>query len=275
MRKRLSVLLFSIVLLVGYLHAQTVDTVEVFSSKMNRNIKNVVILPVGYNQSKNDVKYSVVYLLHGYSGRYDTWVTYTKKNLPQESTKWNVIFVCPDGENSWYWDSPVNPASQFETYVSSELVSYIDKKYRTNATAKGRAITGFSMGGHGGLWLGINHPDVFGACGSMSGGVDIRPFPNSWDMKKHLGSYKQNPKVWDNHTVITQLDKIEPNTLSIIIDCGKDDFFYQVNEELHKEMLYRNIPHDYIMRPGAHTHAYWNSALDYQLQFFSKFFNQK
>ena len=128
------------------------------------------------------------------------------------------------------------------------------------------------MGGHGGLWLGINHPDVFGACGSMSGGVDIRPFPNNWDMKKWLGTYKENPKVWDEHTVINQLDKIEPNTLSIIIDCGTEDFFYQVNENLHKEMLYRNIKHDYIIRPGAHNGQYWENAVDYQLQFFSKFF---
>ena len=94
-------------------------------------------------------------------------------------------------------------------------------------------------------------------------------------MKKRLGNYKENPDVWNKYTVINQLDKIEPNSLSIIIDCGKDDFFYQVNEELHKEMLYRNISHDYIIRPGAHTHAYWNDALDYQMLFFSKFFNQK
>mgnify|MGYP000896853432 CR=1 FL=1 len=185
-----------------------------------------------------------------------------------------MIIVCPDGQNSWYWDSPIDPKFQFESYVSSELVSYIDKNYKTIASSDGRAITGFSMGGHGGLWLGINHPDVFGACGSMSGGVDIRPFPNNWNMKDRLGEYKQNAEVWDNHTVITQLYKITPNTLSIIIDCGKDDFFYQVNENLHNEMLQKNITHDYIVRPGIHNHQYWNNAIDYQMQFFSKFFNK-
>ena len=40
-----------------------------------------------------------------------------------------------------------------------------------------RAISGLSMGGHGALWSAIRHKDVFGAAGSMSGGVDIRPFP--------------------------------------------------------------------------------------------------
>lgn len=164
---------------------------------------------------------------------------------------------------------------QFETFVSSELISYIDTNYKTVASPKGRAVTGLSMGGHGGLWLGFNHPEVFGACGSMSGGVDIRPFPNNWNMKDRLGNYKENTEVWEKHTVINILDRIEPNSQAIIVDCGTDDFFYQVNEELHKEMLYRNIRHDYITRPGGHTNEYWNNSIDYQMLFFSKFFKRK
>lgn len=265
--------LFISILFVLPAMAQRVDTIEVYSPKMKKNIKNVIILPESYDKAK-DVRYPVLYLLHGYSGRYDGWVTQTKATLPQEASKWNMIVVCPDGQNSWYWDSPVDPAFQFETYVSKELVAHIDKNYKTEASSKGRAITGLSMGGHGGLWLGINHPDVFGACGSMSGGVDIRPFPNNWEIKRRLGEYKDNAEVWENHTVITQLYKIEPKKLAIIIDCGTADFFYEANQKLHVEMLYRNIEHDYITRPGAHNTEYWNNAIDYQMQFFSKFFQK-
>lgn len=254
------------------LSAQRVDTVEVYSPKMKRNIKNIVILPEAYDKSK-DVRFPVLYLLHGYSGRYDSWIG-IKPTLPQEASKWNMIVVCPDGQNSWYWDSPVDPAKQFETFVSAELVLHIDKNYRTEASPKGRAITGLSMGGHGGLWLGINHQDVFGACGSMSGGVDIRPFPNNWEMKSWLGEYSKNKELWESHTVINQLYKIAPNKLAIIIDCGTSDFFYKVNENLHQELLYRNIEHDYISRPGAHDGKYWNNAIDYQMLFFSKFFQK-
>ena len=274
MKKHVSYFLLIVLLLScsSVLKAQKVDTITVYSDKMGKNIKNVVVLPAGYEEGK---RYPVLYLLHGHGGRYDTWVKKTKKTLPQDASRWGMIIVCPDGQNSWYWDSPIDSKSQFDTYVSSELVKYVDSHYRTFASPQARAITGFSMGGHGGLWLGINHPDVFGACGSMSGGVDIRPFPNNWNMKDKLGIYKENKESWDNHTVINQLTKIEPNTLAIIIDCGKDDFFYEVNQQLHKELLYRNIPHDYIVRPGGHTHEYWNNSLDYQLVFFSKFFNKK
>lgn len=92
-----------------------------------------------------------------------------------------------DGKNSWYWDSPTHADSQYETFVSSELVKYIDTHYSTIKDRKGRAVTGLSMGGHGGMWLSIRHKDVFGAGGSTSGGVDIRPFPHEWKMKEQLG----------------------------------------------------------------------------------------
>lgn len=255
------------------LSAQTVEVVDVYSSKMGRNIKTTVVLPAGYDVNA-DNRYPVVYLLNGYGGNHQTFVSHTKKTLPEDATKWNMIFVCPDGQNSWYWDSPIDPTYQFETFASDELVRYIDANYKTKAIAAGRAITGFSMGGHGGLWLGIHHPDVFGACGSMSGGVDIRPFPNNWDMKKRLGEYQANKYVWNKYTVINQLDKINPDSATIIFDCGVDDFFYSVNEDLHKKMLEKKIPHDYIVRPGKHDQKYWNNALDYQFLFFYKFFNK-
>lgn len=56
-----------------------------------------------------------------------------------------MIFVCPDGEKSWYWDSPLHAESQFETFISGELPAWIDARYPTIAAREGRAITGLSM----------------------------------------------------------------------------------------------------------------------------------
>ncbi|MFR9165736.1 MAG: alpha/beta hydrolase [Dysgonomonas sp.] len=251
-------------------YSQQVDTVSVYSKKMDLHIKNVVILPKDYDFNK---EYPVLYLLHGYGGNHTSWIN-LKPTLPQEATKYNIIIVCPDGKNSWYLDSPINPKSQYETYVSKELVNYIDSAYCTRKNPKGRAITGLSMGGHGGLWLGISHQDIFGACGSTSGGVDIRPFPNNWEMKKTLGKYNENTQTWEKHTVTNLISKINSDSLSIILDCGTEDVFYKVNEELHKKFLDNNIKHDYIIRPGGHNREYWNNSIDYQLLYFSKIFNQ-
>ena len=127
-------------------------------------------------------------------------------------------------------------------------MKYIDEHYKTIADRKGRAITGLSMGGHGAMWNAIRHKDMFGASGSTSGGMDIRPFPKNWDMAKQLGEYESNKEVWDNHTVINQIDKIENGDLAIIVDCGEDDFFLNVNKDLHNRLLERKIDHDFITR---------------------------
>lgn len=251
------------------LFAQQIDTIDIYSSKMNVRVKNIVILPDGYNK-ESKTEYPVIYLLHGYGGNHLSWLKVVKPTLPQLANKYQFIIVCPDGKNSWYWDSPVNPKSQYDTYVSQELVTYIDKHYKTINLPKGRAISGFSMGGHGALWLTLQHPDVFGVCGSMSGGVDIRPFPNNWEMSKVLGSYVNNKSVWDAHTVITNVDKLK--NIPLILDCGEDDFFLEVNENLHKLLLAKKINHTYIITSGEHNSQYWNKAVEWQLAFFVKFF---
>lgn len=263
-------LLFVILSSTFSLFSQQVDTIGVYSSKMNIEVNNIVILPDKYDQSNR--VYPVIYLLHGYGGNHLSWLKTVKPTLPELATKWQIIIVCPDGKNSWYWDSPINPKSQYDTYVSKELVSYIDSHYKTIKSPRGRAISGFSMGGHGALWLTINHPGVFGACGSMSGGVDIRPFPKNWDMPKSLGDYATNKALWDSSTVITNVDKLAENNIPLIIDCGQDDFFLDVNENLHKLLLSKKIQHTYIITSGKHNSQYWNKAIEWQLDFFAKFF---
>ena len=268
MRKIFSLLIFCITT-VSNAFAKQVDTIEILSPSMNNKIKNVIILPADYDNKTN---LPVLYLLHGYGGNHKHWIQ-IKPELPKLATQYSIIIVCPDGKNSWYWDSPINAKMKYETYVSKELTAYIDNNYKTKKDKSGRAITGLSMGGHGGLWLGIRNQNIFGACGSSSGGVDIRPFPDNWEMKKAIGSYKDNAERWDKHTVINQLHLIKPE-LAIIIDCGTEDFFYEVNENLHRELVQRKIKHDYISRPGAHNGRYWNNAIEHQILFFSNFFNK-
>lgn len=248
--------------------ASRIDTLMVRSEKMNREIEVIVIVP---EKASINHPCPTLYLLHGYSGNARSWLG-IKPELPSMADNDGIIIVCPDGENSWYWDSPLNPQSQFETFISKELVGFIDNNYKTIKNRDSRAITGFSMGGHGGLWLSIRHKDTFGACGAISGGVDIRPFPDNWEMKKQLGDYNNNIILWNNHTVINQLDKIKNGELSIIFDCGTEDFFYEVNNNLHSELLKRGINHDYITRPGIHDGKYWNNSIEYQWLYFCNFF---
>ena len=252
------------------MQAAKVDTLSVHSDAMNKEVQVITICP---DKAMAGEKCPVLYLLHGYGGNAGTWLG-IKPELPRIADKEGIIFVCPDGKNSWYWDSPENPAYRYETFVTSELVKYTDGNYATIPDRKARAISGLSMGGHGALWSAIRHKDVFGAAGSMSGGVDIRPFPQNWEMSKQLGEFAANKASWDAHTVVNQLDKIVNGDLALIIDCGEADFFLEVNKDLHNRLLARKIDHDFITRPGGHTGTYWNNSIDYHVLFFDKFFKK-
>lgn len=246
--------------------ATSVDTVEVFSASMNKKIKTVVIRP----DNAKDKVIPTLYLLHGYGGNYSNWV----EKVPYLKTlvdRYNYMIVCPDGGiGSWYWDS--SPDFQYETFVSKELVNYIESNFKVCKHKSGRAITGLSMGGHGALYLAIRHQDVYGAVGSTAGGVDIRPFPNNWEMSKRLGEFGENKDKWNAHTVIEMLHLVKPNNLKIFIDCGYDDFFFTVNQELHNKMTYLNIPHTYLNMPGKHNWDYWAQSIGFQMAFFDQFF---
>ena len=266
--------LLPLLLLLASLGAQagTVDTVTVHSQSMGKAFKCVVIKPDSYKKKKK--AYAVVYLLHGYSGSYNNWIKRVPK-LKEHADTYEVLIVCPDGGySSWYFDSPVDSSMRYETYISREVPSFIDGHYRTIKSREGRAITGLSMGGHGGLFLGFRRADFFGACGSMSGGVDINAITNKYDIMKRIGdtiAYAQN---WKNYSVINIVEQYPKDSLAIIVDCGVEDFFYGINKELHQKMMALKIPHDYVERPGKHNWDYWSIAVQHQLLFFRNYFDR-
>lgn len=271
--KRLFLLTCTLVLAAA-IHAAEVDTVVVYSNSMQKKINCVVIRPDAAKQP-GDKKWPTVYLLHGYSGSYNNWIRKVPA-LKDYADEWQLIIVCPDGDySSWYFDSPVDASMKYETYIAKEVPAYIEAHYPAIRHANGRAISGLSMGGHGALFLAFRHPDIFGACGSMSGGVNLYPFSNKFDIAKRLGDTIRNRKNWDEYSVINVIEKKRPaDSLAVIVDCGTDDFFYADNKALHQKMMKLKIPHDYIERGGTHNWDYWGNAVGYQLLFFHRFFTK-
>ncbi|MBO4723324.1 MAG: esterase family protein [Muribaculaceae bacterium] len=243
------------------------QVVEVKSDKMGRNISNLVVLPEQYFIDSSST-YPVLYLLHGYSDDYMAWQNHV--DLTKHANKYGFIIVCPDGQDSWYFDSPIDPTYQFETYITQELRNYIESNYRTINDIKHRAITGLSMGGHGALWLAWRHPDIYGMCGSMSGGVDITTIKDHYKIDKRLGKYADNEAVWKSHSVMNLVPTLKPeNDQFIIIDDGTSDIFIKDNRALHAALKEHKIKHDYSERPGRHSWDYWVESLERHLRDFS------
>ncbi len=270
---------FVLLLLFTHLvHAAKVDTLAIHSEAMGKTYHAAVALPDSYSKGKQ--RYPVLYLLHGATGHFRDWLKSTPdpNAVKRLADQYNLIIVMPEGETfSFYLDSPKNKQSRFETHITVEVINAVDKKYRSVASKNGRAITGLSMGGHGAMYLGTKHPELFSAIGSMSGALDMGALASDDFVKRMepvFGPDRLPQEVYAGYSVMGMIDKIKSNQLPIIIDIGVDDFLIESNRELHRRLVYNKVPHDYTERPGAHTWEYWQAALPYQILFFNSVFEK-
>ena len=155
----------------------TVERIKVHGKSLEGNLAGdspdrevAVLLPPSYAAEK-ERRYPVVYVLHGFSDKLDGWFgseahwiklpTVVNRALAEGVAE--MIIVMPDAytrfEGSMYSSSVTT--GDWENYIASELVAYVDSHYRTIGRATSRGIAGHSMGGYGALRIGMRHPDVF------------------------------------------------------------------------------------------------------------------
>ena len=252
----------------GYL-----ETIQVSSEAMKKDIPVSVIFPDAY-KTAGDRRYPVIYVLHGAGGDYKTHAQ-SGHLIYGLVDQYGVIAVMPDGaRTSWWLDSPVDPTMKYETFTAKELVAYIDKTYRTLALREKRGITGGSMGGHGACFLALRNKQVYGAVGNIFGGVDMRPFPDNWDIKKRLGTIQEHPDYWERYSVITLAKDLKNHELSLVTMIGNKDFFLGVNRSLHQMLADNGVEHYYIEAQGAHTGEFAKEAYPVMFRFISTYFSE-
>ncbi|WP_281233979.1 alpha/beta hydrolase [Flavobacterium gelatinilyticum] len=249
------------------IQAGTIENIKVYSPSMKRDINVIVVLPSNTAQLSN-----TVYILHGYTGNPQRTIDKDIPTLSRHADHQQTIFVLPDGNfNSWYVNSPINPNSQYETFVGSELVQYIDSHYAVKKDRKNRGLFGWSMGGYGTLLIGSQFSQTFGILGSICGALDIRTFGNDYQVDKVLGA---KGKLWDEYAIINRIDYFKKGGQRLILDCGTEDILITQNRAFHQLLTENKIPHDYIERLGKHDTAYWSEAAEVQLAYFDTFFNK-
>lgn len=264
-------LLLVALLLSGQAWAFEKIRIQVPSVALGKKSSATVVLPDVYARSAR--RFPTVYVLHGWSGNDTSWTD--KSAIAVLSDRYGVILVMPDGDfDKWYIDSPVIAGSRYESYVGRELVSHIDRNYRTFARKEARAITGLSMGGFGALNVALNNQGTFGAAGSLSGGVDPRGFSGNWGLDAVFGDHVKNERFWNDRAIVTNAHRFIFSGIDLAIDCGVDDFFIDSNRALHQRLMELKVPHDYTERPGGHTWEYWDNAIQYQVLFFSNRFKK-
>jgi enterochelin esterase-like enzyme len=160
----------------------TVERIKVHGKSLEGNLEAdspdrevTVYLPPSYAADQAR-RFPVLYLLHGYGGRDDTF-TQRLAGLADSADRLapvqgfsQMIVVTPNAytlhKGSMYSSSPVT--GDWERFIAEDLVGYVDSHYRTFADRMSRGLAGHSMGGYGALRIGMKRADVFSSLYIMS-----------------------------------------------------------------------------------------------------------
>ena len=235
------------------------------SASLGRDMHYLILLPHDYSGGS---RFPVLYLLHGLYGDYKNWDTKTR--LEHIAGQYSLLIVTPDADDSWYTNSATEPADKFEDYIARDLISEIDRKYRTVAEKRARAIAGLSMGGYGAVKFALSYPDRFAFAGSLSGAFnatqnldDLRPeFRNQ--LRQVFGNAGSATRT--DNDVFLLLKSSRHRYPYFYLACGSSDFFLGTNRALAARLSAQKIPYEYHETPGDHTWEYWDAGLTPLLQ---------
>ena len=221
-----------------------------------------VYTPAGY-ETNTKTRYPVVYILHGIGGDEDSWPTHGRAaqildNLIASGKAKPMIAVFTNGNisqqaavhqtgNGYIQQTTMLPKTMEGTFETAfgEVISFIDKNYRTIAKKQSRAICGLSMGGFHSLYISANNPDLFGYVGLFSAAVGV--------VDDSISPIYQD--------LDTKLAKQFAGKPLYFIACGNTDFLYQANKDYMAKLDKAGYPYKYMETGGGHIWRNWRVYL--------------
>ena len=206
-----------------------------------------VYTPPGYETSEN-VRYPVLYLLHGMGDAEDAWTVVGRANVIVDNLLTRnkarpLVIVMPYGHTP---SAPPDMRSignygAFEKDLIEDVIPYVQERYRVSSNRNDRAIAGLSMGGGQALTVGLGNLGLFGWVGAFSSAVPKGQKLDSLLAKAKVGNEKLN-LLW--------------------IGCGRKDFLFEANRKLIERLKSGNIKHIAHITDGGHEWRLWRRYLN-------------
>jgi enterochelin esterase-like enzyme len=224
---------------------------QVYASKVRGGDAGMWIYTPPAYDPRADVRYPVLYLLHGFGDREEAWIdaghaNTIVDNLIAQGKIGPLIVVMPYGH-----PVPVDQRASFDHYAEKNMaamekdlldgiVPIIERDYRADPSPEKRAIVGLSMGGGQSLTIGLGHPGQFKWVGGFSSSAPEK------DLETTFADVLKDPSV-------------RPHVLWIAV--GRDDFLLKRNEAFHAWLDKEGIAHTWTVSDGAHEWPVWRAYL--------------
>ncbi|MBP5333812.1 MAG: esterase family protein [Bacteroidales bacterium] len=261
-------------------------TESIHSGKLGADQNYNVYLPEGFNPFKQH--YPVIYLLHGLTDDYTAWdklgrISEVADELIRSGELRPVVIVMPNAGNkdihnyqNGYFNVPEWP---YEDFFFKELLPAVEKKYNCGGSKGARAVMGLSMGGGGSIVYCQRHPDMFSSCYAMSPWLDNKKSEVNDGKQEKVTKFTYTQQAVSEHSAIDFLSKAGEATIENLqtvkwfIDCGDDDFIFDLSTAFYAKMRQRGVKAEFRVRDGVHNWEYWHISLRTALPFASRNFS--
>ena len=246
--------------------ASIVITREFDSTALQRKWSYAVYLPDGYETS--NLKYPVLYLLHGHGQDLYAWVNFghiqpTTDELIAHGEIPPAIIVMPDAGTTWF----VDRKEKMETAVIQDLIGDVQHTFRVIEARNGRVVAGLSMGGYGALRFVLKYPEMFAAAGLLSPAIYDPEVPQGSGARRAgvFGAAEFDPQVWKelNYPTLWEAFLAKKIAVPMYINSGDDDDFFIEAEATRLYSLLRKNgqPAELRIVDGAHKWPVWESTI--------------
>lgn len=223
----------------------TVETVEYNSTTVGNPRKTLVYLPPGYSP---EVKYPVLYLLHGIGGDEEEWhrnghPEIILDNLLADKKAVPMIVVLPNGRaqpNDRAEGNVMASAPAFATFeqdLLQDLIPFVESRYSVKRERESRALAGLSMGGGQALNFGLAHLDTF-----------------AW-----IGAFSSAPNTKPPEQLLPDPAKAAASLKLLWLSGGDHDGLFFISQRTHRYFKDKNVPHVWQVDAGAHDFAVWKN----------------
>ena len=232
-----------------------VITVQYYSTTVGKDRDVSIILPPGYDESK---EYPVLYLFHGLGQDNTQWIKDGKAdtiigNMLASGECEEMIIVAPNcrarendagNPSDEYSESNFAAFDNFYFEFLTDLKPFIESNYPVKTGRENTALAGFSRGGLISLRLGFGNQDMFGYIGSFNVPADLNNY--------YIDIYDTDDYISYEHLVLQEEYK---DSTYVCLAGGKSDDVVSCPEVYHICMEEYGVSHFFCMYAGGHTFA--------------------